>query len=810
MAIIELPIIYVPDPLKGRPLFNGQIFVGEPDLDPEVVINQKQLNVVEEDGTVVPVSQPFVVGAGGVPVHNGSTVRLDVDGNYSLKILDNLGAQKYFIENVFEGTPLKIEDLSLFTNYEMLTISDMENSLLPDGNSVTIKEGDIIATKASLTGNGGAATYDTVLTSSVTPLPAGSTQGSDIIVSITNALLSFVIRVDNGSVDLRQLSVIDDEDIDSRAVIQAAIKFTSTNLYTLTGSSLKAGMLPVVPDSSNAVNWAENFTYDFNDVEWKLLGETFNGAAVSSPLVDPGVDNTSVRTDNVNGKGLTINCNDVAGENGLGCLGDNCSFSNRYINVRQSATRAGGKAIQMETLSRKGVVFPISIIENCDIGISQQAAENDSIHNIRDIVYEAVIMRNVAIPFLTVNTFSAATDHIGDTRKSSFIIHNLDMYNCGKVDWNNITGTPGGLETEAGMILSDRGFGIRIDSFRWINEDSYGEVGAIVRGSIFNAQLNDGDINALKISDLLNFNAFPAGVLSAAGSGASFANTVFAENINVRNCDFDSLVADKASPDTREIQLELIIDTDIATSLDLNTIGALVSSTYTSSANGFIEIRDIKNSSQQFFKQTIGELTELNFNTAVSPMTMYKGEEYISTSGGNISKRPSGTMTINHTHEVTTSISTAFGSWFTGLVVLPAYQEAFIGDIPSVLIFSESGTAQHNSGSLGVLGTLSTPPRVLLSRGTTLASADFKVHYEANGTWKDQKLSGTHDGADNAAVLTDTKQDWVVNELVGKTLNNVTDGSTTTVTANTATTVTGVLAGGTDNDWDILDVYSIA
>ena len=99
MSLIEFPIVYIPDPDKGRPLFNGQVFVGKPDLDPEIPANQKQLNVIQEDGTVVAVPQPFILSAGGVPVYNGNPVRLDVEGDYSLKILNNLGAQKYYIEN---------------------------------------------------------------------------------------------------------------------------------------------------------------------------------------------------------------------------------------------------------------------------------------------------------------------------------------------------------------------------------------------------------------------------------------------------------------------------------------------------------------------------------------------------------------------------------------------------------------------------------------------------------------------------------------------------------------------------------------
>jgi hypothetical protein len=69
------------------------------------------------------------------------------------------------------------------------------------------------------------------------------------------------------------------------------------------------------------------------------------------------------------------------------------------------------------------------------------------------------------------------------------------------------------------------------------------------------------------------------------------------------------------------------------------------------------------------------------------------------------------------------------------------------------------------------------------------------------------QYSGTHTGANNAATLTDSAQSWTVGELIGFRIYNVTDGSAVVVTANTANTVTGVLAGGTDNDWDTGDEY---
>ena len=177
MSIINFPILYVPDPLKGRPLFSGQIFVGEPDLDPEVIINQKQLNIVQEDGTIVAVNQPFTLSAGGVPMYNGSTVRLDVDGNYSLKILDRLGAQAYYIDNVYEGEPVTVASLPALVDtqlindlsqaYEFATLEGDSESAV--SSATTLPVGKVITVKERATGADGGAKWTVALTNTVTP-----------------------------------------------------------------------------------------------------------------------------------------------------------------------------------------------------------------------------------------------------------------------------------------------------------------------------------------------------------------------------------------------------------------------------------------------------------------------------------------------------------------------------------------------------------------------------------------------------------------------------------------------------------------
>lgn len=72
------------------------------------------------------------------------------------------------------------------------------------------------------------------------------------------------------------------------------------------------------------------------------------------------------------------------------------------------------------------------------------------------------------------------------------------------------------------------------------------------------------------------------------------------------------------------------------------------------------------------------------------------------------------------------------------------------------------------------------------------------------------QYSGTHNGSNNASVLSDGTANWFSGALIGKFVFNVTDGSNGRITANTATTVTATLANGTDNDWDTNDSYLIA
>ena len=100
----------------------------------------------------------------------------------------------------------------------------------------------------------------------------------------------------------------------------------------------------------------------------------------------------------------------------------------------------------------------------------------------------------------------------------------------------------------------------------------------------------------------------------------------------------------------------------------------------------------------------------------------------------------------------------------------------------------------------------------LLSQGSSITLTEYfpaSFTVEIDDVLDTELYSGTHTGGSGSATLEDTSQSWSVNSLVGKTVINTTDDSIGIITANTATTVTAALYGGTDNDWDAGDAYSI-
>lgn len=140
---------YIPDPARGRPLYNASIYIGEPDTDPQIEENQKIVTATQQDGTEVNLPQPIRAGSGGVPEYNGSPVRIRLAPPYSIKVLNAYGAQVYYYPNVASDgdgassnlvlTAEYVSDNSFYVlgNYEQYILAGMEITLKNESVGVT-------------------------------------------------------------------------------------------------------------------------------------------------------------------------------------------------------------------------------------------------------------------------------------------------------------------------------------------------------------------------------------------------------------------------------------------------------------------------------------------------------------------------------------------------------------------------------------------------------------------------------------------------------------------------------------------------
>ena len=98
MATLFNPHQYFADPNKGRPVFNGFIYIGRADTDPTETDNRLQVSLICECGGMpVNISQPVRTGAGGVPVYNGSPAQINVPlTEFSILVQDKDQRQVYY------------------------------------------------------------------------------------------------------------------------------------------------------------------------------------------------------------------------------------------------------------------------------------------------------------------------------------------------------------------------------------------------------------------------------------------------------------------------------------------------------------------------------------------------------------------------------------------------------------------------------------------------------------------------------------------------------------------------------------------
>lgn len=253
---VELPFDYFPNFEKGRPLFGGKIYVGEVGTDPSVEANQKQIYIQEayvSGTTPIPVSQPITVSSGGVPQYNGSPVIVTVDGDYSILVLDKNDSQEYYYPSVRNGVPISVETISNYTTINFDTVANAQLGILPNGDSVTLKAGDVIRIEER-----GASLFDLLTTSEKESIE--NYQGHEGVtcfqLSGQSVWICYVFKYDN---EVEALGV-DNEDAS-----------TLENLY-----GIKARF---VFDSNKSYK-IDNYDLDISTQSWHSNGATLDGSEI--------------------------------------------------------------------------------------------------------------------------------------------------------------------------------------------------------------------------------------------------------------------------------------------------------------------------------------------------------------------------------------------------------------------------------------------------------------------------------------------------------------------------------------------------
>ena len=164
MATFINPYTYISDPTRGRPVFNGRVYLGNPDTDPTQPENQIPVSVVQEDGTLTQIEQPIRTGPGGVATFQGNPVQLDVNIiQHSMTIEDSNGRQVYYSPRISLATPgdVPTDLINQFIQYgSPRFITSAQN----DGTPFSYNTGAVVIYNAG----GGDRTYESLSSENIT------------------------------------------------------------------------------------------------------------------------------------------------------------------------------------------------------------------------------------------------------------------------------------------------------------------------------------------------------------------------------------------------------------------------------------------------------------------------------------------------------------------------------------------------------------------------------------------------------------------------------------------------------------------
>lgn len=215
MAIVLLNIEYFNDPNTGKPLSGGSVYIGQPDLDPKIEANRITVTIQQEDGSDVPIApsaQPITLDSAGRFQYLGSPVQVSTTANYSIRVDDTAGAQKYY------NPDAKIPDSStVITRSDVYIQRDTVALMVAD---TTFTLGDYISVSGRIVNDdGGGNNYEAV--------PAGTAiadGGLYIDLPNTTPALQAKGLFQGGKYNIRQWGA-DPGNADNYTEIQAAIDY---------------------------------------------------------------------------------------------------------------------------------------------------------------------------------------------------------------------------------------------------------------------------------------------------------------------------------------------------------------------------------------------------------------------------------------------------------------------------------------------------------------------------------------------------------------------------------------------------------
>lgn len=499
------------------------------------------------------------------------------------------------------------------------------------------------------------------------------------------------IRDYAGAINVKWFGAVGDGETNDRVACQNAIDYGSTNNLPV---YFVNGVFGITPDANDvALRFNDSSEWYFENAEIKLLSDTGAiGGFLSSPEVDPGGgDYTKVRTDNVKIHNIVIDCDNIAGENAFGCFGSGLRLYNPMIkNVERSTSRLGGRCFQFEGSEiEDNHIYNPYLVDIKGIGINAQASNTDTSKISRAITYHNVTMNNVDIPVNMDNTNESTPADIGDTRFMSTFIDGMTCLNCGRPSWTNAVPA-----TDGGIITGDRGFGLRIDSLRVINESSYGAIGALVHGTMFNVQLNDVSIETSSIGAIFDMSNLQTPTWSA--SAVSYQSTVYAKNVRCIRANLDYVVKTKSGGGA----LGACTFEDIQIDDSIATLTAPVDTNAAAYANALLELVDARQGTTASLRKTTG-LVNLSSINSLGLTALLRDEKLISKTAWTVSDGSGASLSLTGSDFLYESHQGVVNAWVT--IEFPATADtraAYITGLPitpNTLIgkFSISSTLYH-------------------------------------------------------------------------------------------------------------------